>query len=58
MESLYEKTNGDTIGKNVIKIPISVDENNVTEGASEILKVIRPTWNNDSIVYKVIIVFC
>lgn len=36
----------------VVTIPITIDENNVLEGAREILKIIRPTWNEDNIKFK------
>lgn len=35
-------------------IPITVVENDIIGGAKEILKTIRPTWNIDSVQYKVI----
>lgn len=36
----------------VATIPLTIDENNVLEGAREVLKVIRPTWNDDNIKFK------
>lgn len=37
----------------VVTIPLTIDENNVLEGAREILKIIRPAWNDDNIKFKV-----
>lgn len=37
----------------VATIPLKIDENNVLEGAREILKIIRPSWNDDNIKFKV-----
>lgn len=37
----------------VATIPLTIDENNVLEGAREVLKTIRPTWNDDNIKFKV-----
>lgn len=37
----------------VTKINLTIDENNVIEGAREILKVIRPQWNSNDIKFKV-----
>lgn len=36
----------------VPNIPVTVDSNNVTAGALEILKHIRPSWNQDAIKFK------
>lgn len=36
----------------VVKIPVTIDEN-VIDGAKEILKVIRPSWSPDNIKFKV-----
>lgn len=36
----------------VVKIPVTIDEN-VIDGAKEILKVIRPSWCPDNIKFKV-----
>lgn len=36
----------------VATIPLTIDENNVLEGAREVLKTIRPTWNDDNIKFK------
>ncbi|KAJ6638414.1 Ethanolamine kinase, partial [Pseudolycoriella hygida] len=36
----------------VITIPLTIHENNVLEGARKILKIIRPTWNDDNVKFK------
>uniref|UniRef100_A0A336MXR1 ethanolamine kinase n=1 Tax=Culicoides sonorensis TaxID=179676 RepID=A0A336MXR1_CULSO len=36
----------------VAKINLSIDENNVLDGAREVLKVIRPQWNSNDIKFK------
>lgn len=36
----------------VVKIPVTIDDN-VIDGAKEILKVIRQNWNPDNIKFKV-----
>lgn len=37
----------------VAKINLTIDETNVTEGARDVLKVIRPQWNSNDIKFKV-----
>lgn len=37
----------------VAKINLSIDENNVIDGAREVLKVIRAQWNSNDIKFKV-----
>lgn len=37
----------------VAKINLSIDENNVIDGAREVLKVIRAQWNSNYIKFKV-----
>lgn len=37
----------------IVTIPLTIDENDVFEGARKILKIIRPTWNDDNIKFKV-----
>lgn len=49
-----EKSNGSPeTNDEVVTIPVTIDENNVLDGAREILKIIRPTWNDDDIKFKV-----
>lgn len=36
----------------VVKIPVTIDEN-VIDGAKQVLKVIRPSWSPDNIKFKV-----
>lgn len=48
-----EKSNSSPETNEVATIPLTIDENNVLEGAREILKIIRPTWNDDDIKFKV-----
>ena len=43
-----------TVASQVPFVPIHFDENAVIEGAKEILKVIRPTWNINYVHFKVI----
>lgn len=34
-------------------LPLTIDENNIIDGAREVLRVIRPAWNYDNIKFKV-----
>lgn len=51
-KSNYQKSSPKS-NDEVATIPLTIDENNVLEGAREILKIIRPTWNDDNIKFKV-----
>lgn len=44
--------NQSDVTNNVVKIPVTIDDN-VIDGAKEILKVIRPSWIPDNIKFKV-----
>lgn len=37
-------------------VPIKIEENNLTEGISKLLQVLRPNWPSDNIKYKVCII--
>lgn len=52
IESNYQKSSPES-NDEVATIPLTIDENNVFEGAREILKIIRPTWNDENIKFKV-----
>lgn len=44
------------VGSPVIrKIPVFVDEHNVTEGAMQLIKELRPSWETSSVQTKVIL---
>lgn len=45
--------NGTDCDEVVAKINLTIDENNVIEGARNVLKVIRPQWNSNDIKFKV-----
>ncbi len=53
IEKSNYQNNSPKTNDEVATIPLTIDENNVLEGAREILKVIRPTWNDDNIKFKV-----
>lgn len=53
IESNYQKSSPKSNVDEVATIPLTIDENNVLEGAREVLKYIRPTWNDDNIKFKV-----
>lgn len=38
-------------------IPIHIHENDVYEGASKIIKVLRPNWKLENVIYKVRFIF-
>lgn len=54
---MAELANGDEVRINgvgvVPKIRLSIDENHVIDGAKEVLKVIRPSWNDGDCQFKV-----
>lgn len=45
--------NGESGNQIVEKIRLTIDENNVIEGAKKVLDVIRPHWQCDKIKFKV-----
>lgn len=47
------KDNIPSNASDTIKIPITIDENNAIDGAKEIIKVLRPTWDFEHINFKV-----
>lgn len=38
---------------NIENLPLTIDENNIVDGAREVLRVIRPLWSYDNIKFKV-----
>lgn len=52
-ESSFGGSDNGTPPSDIIKIQITIDENNVIDGAREILKVVRPSWSCDNIKFKV-----
>lgn len=60
---VHKRSNESDCDEVVVKINLTIDENNVIEGAREVLKVIRPQWNSNDIkfkvrCYKIIVLFC
>lgn len=51
-KSTYQNSSPET-NDQVATIPLAIAENNVLEGAREILKIIRPTWSDNNIKFKV-----
>lgn len=46
-------TNGDLGSPEVAKICLSINEDNVIDGARQVLEVIRPNWKSEDIKFKV-----
>lgn len=41
------------MNNSIIKVPVFINEDNIINGALEVLKFVRPEWDSDDINFKV-----